>query len=185
MGLLAKAVLVSVIFLAVNPASHATHEASEPSDGTVRSFRPVNPHRPVPSIPFFNRDGERVSLENFRGKVVLINLWATWCPPCIRELPALDRLQAKFSTSDFEIVPIATDLEGLKVASPFYARLNIQNLGLYADPEHALGSFFPLDVFPANFIVNRQGELVSFLRSYVDWDAPEAEAMVEELIKQQ
>lgn len=172
-------------FLILGPLQDAlaSHEASEPSDGTVRSFKPVSPPRPMPSIPFQDSEGQRITINDFSGKVVLINLWATWCPPCIRELPALDRLQAKFSKTDFVILPIATDREGLALARPFYQRLGIENLGLYTDPEHALDAFFPMDVFPANFIINRRGELIAFLRSYVDWDAPEAETMVKELLR--
>ncbi|MDX1606128.1 MAG: redoxin family protein, partial [Candidatus Competibacterales bacterium] len=82
------------ILLSTLPAA-AYHEQSEPSDGTVRSFRPVSPPEPIPESLVFKADGtQSVALEDWRGKVILLNLWATWCPPCVRELPALDRLQA-------------------------------------------------------------------------------------------
>lgn len=173
------------LLLSTAGSLQASHEASEPSDGTVKSFKPVTPPRPVPEIAFLDASGNSVALGDLKGRVVLINLWATWCPPCIRELPALERLQARFSNQEFVVIPIATDREGLSLARPFYERLKIRSLGLYADPDHALGAFFPLDVFPANFILDRNGEMIAFLRSYVDWDAPEAETMVKELLQRQ
>jgi thiol-disulfide isomerase/thioredoxin len=152
--------------------SGADHEASEPSDGTVRSFRALDVPRPVPKLRVLGPDGNPVPLAAFRGRIVLLNLWATWCPPCIRELPALDRLNRNLSGDAFEVVAVSLDAGGRNEAQPFFDRLGIDSLVLYSDPGKTLAEFFPVDVLPASFIIDRDGRVTHFLRSYVDWDDP-------------
>lgn len=81
--------------------AQATHGASESPDGTAGSFRTLDPPREPPFFQFFDASGQTLTLANFRGKVLLLNLWATWCVPCICEMPALDPLQAKIGKEDF------------------------------------------------------------------------------------
>jgi thiol-disulfide isomerase/thioredoxin len=134
----------------------AYHEADEPSDGTVASF--------------------------FVGRVVLLNLWATWCPPCVRELPALDRLAGRFADEPFAVVTLALDQGGALQAAPFFERLGIANLVLYVDPARAIGEVLPDDVLPASFFIDREGRVVSYLRSYVDWDDASADRLIRDLL---
>ncbi|UCH74193.1 MAG: TlpA family protein disulfide reductase [Rhodospirillales bacterium] len=170
-------------FALVAPVSAlATHSASEPSDGTVASFRMLEPPRAPPPFQFLDAGGRTVTLADFRGKVLLLNLWATWCAPCIREMPALDRLQAKLGKEEFLIVPISLDKEGRPAVEAFYERLGLRHLEIYLDPTMSIEAAFPVDVLPANFLVDREGRVTGFLRSYVDWEAPEAEAMIRGLL---
>ncbi len=181
-GHLRSAALLALLLLAL-PA-WAYHAESEPSDGTVRSFRSVEPPRPVPgSVQFSNAQGERLRLADFQGKVVLLNLWATWCPPCVRELPALDRLQERLGGEDFQVVALSLDQGGAPQARPFFERLEIDELTLYLDPQSRVGHYFPIDVLPANFIIDGQGRVSHYLRSYVDWDAPEVDALFTDLMQ--
>ncbi len=178
-GFLISAALVSAVaaLIAVPPAD-AYHEATEPSDGTVKSFIKVWPPVQPPAFDFRDGDGNILDLTRFRGKVVLLNIWATWCPPCLREMPALDRLQARLGTEDVVVVPLSIDRDGRPVVSRYYTRLGLRHLGIYLDPVKASGKGFPIDVLPASFILDREGNMVSFLRSFVDWDAPEAVVML-------
>ncbi|MCF6282844.1 MAG: TlpA family protein disulfide reductase [Candidatus Polarisedimenticolaceae bacterium] len=176
-------VFISLLFCFSLPV-FANHGASEPTDGTVRSFVDVTPAKKVPLIQFQNGAGETINFDRFKGKVILLNIWATWCGPCIRELPALDRLQQRFADKDFAILPISTDKEGLGIIKPFYKRLKLKNLGIYNDATRAMAVTFPLDVVPANFIIDRNGMVVSFLRSYVEWDDPEVEDMINFYLQQ-
>ncbi|HEY5789690.1 MAG TPA: TlpA disulfide reductase family protein [Gammaproteobacteria bacterium] len=163
----------------------AYHEAEEPSDGTIASFKPLPAPLPLPAeLEVVDAAGQRVPLAAFRGRVLLLNLWATWCPPCVRELPALDRLQGRLGGDGFVVLAVSLDAGGTAEAAPFYARLGIRHLGLYADPARALGTVLPDDVLPASFFVDRDGNVVSFLRSYVDWDDPRVDAHVGELTGQ-
>ena len=162
----------------------AHHSKTEPSDGTVRSFRAVTPAIKVPQFSFKDGNGKTIDLGAFKGKIVLLNVWATWCGPCIRELPALNRLQNQFADSDFIILPVSIDKKGLEIVKPFYDRLKLDSLKIYSDANKAMGVFFPLEVVPANFIINREGMLVSFLRSYINWDDPEVTNMISFYLKQ-
>lgn len=172
-----RALVMGCSVVAAAPA-HAYHEATEPSDRTVKSFKPVRPPRPLPESLFVeDRDGAPIELASYRGKVVLLNLWATWCPPCVRELPALDRLQARLGGDDFDVLTVSLDRAGAVQAVPFFKRLEIAHLPLYADPHKRLATIFPVDVLPASFIIDRQGRVTHFLRSIVDWDDPDAAEM--------
>ncbi len=156
-------------------SSFADHEKSEPSDGTVASFIDVSPASYLTPVNFFDRDGKAVNFADFKGKVLLVNLWATWCGPCLRELPALQRLSNKLAGTDFKLLAISIDKEkSNQEIYSFYQQLNITSLGLYIDKEQNLGEILPTDVVPASFIINRQGEVVSYMRSFADWDAKEA-----------
>src|SRR5918995_3017081 len=89
--------------------------------------------RPMPDIEFENGQGEALSLADFRGKVVLLNIWATWCAPCRREMPTLERLQAELGGPDFEVVALSIDRKGLPVVKEFYEELGLRELGMYVD----------------------------------------------------
>lgn len=168
--------------MAVSATAQAAHGAAEPSDGSVGSFRTLDPPREPPVFEFLDARGQTLTLADFRGKTLLLNLWATWCAPCIREMPALDRLQAKIGKDDFVVLAISLDRQGRPVVEAFYRRLGLRSLGTYLDPGLAIEAAFPIDVLPANFLIDRGGRVTGYVRSYVDWDAPDAEAMIRRLI---
>ncbi len=163
-------------------ATLASHEASEPSDGTVKSFRWLQKPVPLEALSIHNNDGKEIYLSDFQGKIVLLNLWASWCPPCIRELPALDRLQKRLGDKDFAVVAVSLDKDPQAAREMFLEKLSIENLELYIEPVEQIGRFFPVDVLPANFIIDKEGQAIGMLRSYADWDAPEADALFKRLI---
>ncbi|WP_207061276.1 TlpA disulfide reductase family protein [Motiliproteus sp. SC1-56] len=170
-----------LLLLLISPALWANHAATEPSDGTVNSFIPVDPPRElVPLAMMENRDQPR-SLSDFKGKVVLLNLWATWCPPCIRELPALDRLQARHGDEDFVVLAVALDRAGYDAVKAYYDKLELQHLGLYHASISEFSQAFPVDVFPASFMIDREGRVTSFMRSYADWDDMAADEFIKRL----
>ncbi len=172
--------VLMLVWFSVASVAWANHAATEPSDGTVNSFIKVDPPRVVKPVPMLRGESDPIDLSFFKGKLVLLNFWATWCPPCLRELPALDRLQQRFAGQDFEVVAVALDQRGYAGAREFYDKLNIQHLGLYHGSVEAFGEEFPVDVFPANFLIDPQGRVLSFMRSYADWDAPEADKMIQD-----
>lgn len=171
-----------LLALAIATPAAGYHEASEPSDGTVKSFREVVPPFQLPELVVHGLDGTTTPLSAFRGRVVLLNIWATWCPPCVRELPALNRLQKRLGSDDFTVLAISIDEGGAPVAAPFFEELGIDALTLYADPGKTLGTALPIDVLPASYMIDRDGRVLSFLRSYVDWDSAEADAFIARLV---
>ncbi len=132
---------------------------------------------PIALVDFTNATGKPVNFEHYKGKVVIVNLWATWCPPCVRELPALHRLTQTLNADQFVLLPISIDADAAMV-KPFLAEIGLSAFNSYFDPQQDLRDVFPLDTIPATFILNEQGELVAYVRSYVDWDDKNAVAFL-------
>ncbi len=146
----------------------------------------VLPHSfPLEVVPFQDKTGSQLDFSQHKGKVVLVNIWATWCPPCVRELPALERLEEQFSDKEFALLPISIDQGGQEQVASFLQSQGMANFHSYYDPQMQLGQIFPLDTIPATFILNGKGELIAFVRSFVDWDDPKAIALLKGFIEQE
>ena len=128
-----------------------------PISGTVRNFTPTNPRRPAPIDTFHDADGNEFNLQSFGDKVVVLNLWATWCAPCLKELPSLDRLQAQLGSDRFEVVAISVDRRGVEAVRPFFEKLKITHLAIYVEPENRLAQSIGLQVLPSTIIIGRHG----------------------------
>ena len=127
----------------------------------------------VPDLRFQDGFGKDHSLEEFRGKVVLLNIWATWCAPCREEMPALDRLQAQLGGPQFEVIALSIDQQGPAVVRRFFDETGIKVLQLYIDPT-AQASFRLATVgVPATLLVDRSGREVWRRVGPAKWDAPE------------
>ena len=171
-----------LLFFLFHTQVSAYHEASEPSDGTVDSFRWLNNPLALNNVPIHDNEGKQLALSRFAGKIVLLNLWASWCSPCVRELPALDRLQQRLGGEDFVVVAVSLDSDHELARKMFNERLAIEHLKLYFEPAEQLGRFFPVDVLPASFIIDRKGQAMGLMRSYVDWDDPRADTLINRLV---
>jgi thiol-disulfide isomerase/thioredoxin len=136
------------------------------------------PPRPAPVAEFQDADGKSVSLLDFGGKVVLLNLWATWCAPCVEEMPALDRLQGELGDEGLAVVAVSLDLQGAEVVRPFYQRLGLKNLGIYLDPKNEYSQLLGADAVPSSLLISRNGLFVGKLIGNADWDSPEAIALL-------
>lgn len=173
---------LALMFFSIGTQVLADHEASEPSDGSVDSFRWLTSPLPVSRVAIHDGQGKKIALSRFKGKIVLLNIWASWCPPCIRELPALDRLQQRLGGDDFEVVVVSIDSDPELARQMFSDQLSLEHLQLYLAPAEQLGKSFPVDVLPSSFFVDRQGQAMGLLRSYVEWDAALADTLIKRLI---
>jgi thiol-disulfide isomerase/thioredoxin len=162
----------------------AGNTAVPPISGTVRNFTPTNPRRPAPIDTFHDADGNEFNLQSFGDKVVVLNLWATWCAPCLKELPSLDRLQAQLGSDRFEVVAISVDRRGVEAVRPFFEKLKITHLAIYVEPENRLAQSIGLQVLPSTIIMGRHGLMAGKLIGAAEWDAPEALALVRHYIDQ-
>lgn len=160
----------------------AKHEANEPTDGTVNSFRWLENPLTLDQVPIHSEEGVQVTLSQFKGKIVLLNLWASWCLPCVRELPALDRLQKRLGGEDFVVVAVSLDSDPDLARKLFIDQLSIEHLKLYIEPAEQIGRFFPVDVLPASFFIDRKGQAIGLLRSYADWDDAHADTLINRLV---
>ena len=159
----------------------ATHKTNETYDGTIKSFRWLKSPITVAEVLIQNEQQETIDLARFNGKIVLLNLWATWCPPCIKELPALDRLQHRLGGDDFVIVAVSLD-DDLNLARQMFSRLSIQSLELHSQTAESLGRYFPVDVLPTTFLIDSDGRAMGLLRSSINWDDPELDNLINRLI---
>jgi thiol-disulfide isomerase/thioredoxin len=144
----------------------------------VRHKTPVT----LPQLHFLDGAGQDRTLDNFRGKVVLLNLWATWCGPCRTEMPILDRLQAELGGPDFEVLPLSIDRRGAEAVRKFYADLGIKHLNIYIDPSSKAGFGLGFLGLPTTILIDREGREVGRLVGPAEWDAPEVIALIKSLI---
>lgn len=117
-----------------------------------------------------------MQLANLRGKVVLLNIWATWCPPCKQEMPSLDRLQAKLGGPGFEVVALSIDKDskGLAEVKSFYSQVGIRNLRIFQDPTGTAGFTLGTVGVPTTLLIDRQGRELGRLTGTAEWDSQEA-----------
>lgn len=129
--------------------------------------------KPIPSVSLESADGRPMTLADFRGKAVLLNVWATWCPPCRKEMPSLDRLQAKLGGDDFEVVPLSIDRNGVDVVKPFFDEIGIQKLAIYLDRASGVMSSLKVVGLPTTLLIGRDGRELMRWVGPKEWDAPE------------
>jgi thiol-disulfide isomerase/thioredoxin len=129
--------------------------------------------RPVPDIRFHDANGRPRSLSNFRGKVVLLNVWATWCAPCRKEMPALDRLQQALGGPDFHVVALSIDSGGTSVVRQFYDEIGIRALEIYVDTTTEATSKLGALGIPTTLLLDREGRERWRKSGPAEWDSPE------------
>lgn len=129
--------------------------------------------KPVPELQFEDAAGRIHSLADFRGKVVLLNVWATWCAPCREEMPALDRLQATLGGPRFEVVALSIDQQGPEVARKFFAEVGVKSLALYVDRSAQAASRIGAVGLPSTLLVDPGGREIGRHIGPAKWDAPE------------
>jgi thiol-disulfide isomerase/thioredoxin len=134
--------------------------------------------RPLPELHFVDGAGQPRALADFRGKVVLLNLWATWCLPCRQEMPALARLQARLGGSHFEVLALATDKKGLPAVQAFYAELGLKAPAIFVDGSERATSQLGALGLPTTLLVDAQGNEIGRAVGPREWDAPAAVAEI-------
>lgn len=145
-----------------------------PRDESAPSTKP----KPLPELQFRDGTGSARSLADFRGKVILLNVWATWCTPCREEMPALDRLQAMLGGPKFEVVALSIDQQGAQAVRKFYEDVGVKALQLYVDPSAQAGFKLATVGLPTTVMIDRAGREVGRRVGPAEWDAPK---VVEEL----
>ena len=127
-------------------------------------------------------DAGTQTLEEFQGKYVLLNFWATWCAPCRKEMPSLDALQENLGGDDFEVVTIATGRNSPAGIVKFFKDTGIDNLPRYQDPKQKLAAQMGVFGLPITVLIDREGREIARLRGDADWSSDSAKAIIAELI---
>jgi thiol-disulfide isomerase/thioredoxin len=134
-------------------------------------FIPNSPPIPAPTISVVDLAGNTVSLSDFAGRLVLINLWATWCEPCLREMPSLERMQSRLGDK-ITVVAISEDRGGSKTVEPFINKLGLKSFKTYLDPKSDAGRAFKVAGLPTSFLIDREGRVLGRVEGAAEWDSP-------------
>ena len=175
-----SAPLVSETAPARPPSAPAEDKAgAAPGQGELAAFVMRKEPEALPEIKFQDGDGRERTLAEWRGKVVLLNLWATWCLPCRKEMPALDRLQSTLGSDQFQVVAISVDRTGLPGAKKFLEETKTPNLSLYADPTARLASSLRAAGLPATLLIDKEGREIGRLLGPAEWDGEAAKRLIQ------
>ncbi len=152
------------------------------SKGEMAAFSAVDQSISLASLPFDDRDGNKTSIADWKGRTILVNLWATWCAPCRKEMPALDALEKELGGEAFQVVPISLDLGDAQKPKAFYEQIGLQNLPFFHD-----GSLQTLKVLkkeglafglPATLLIDEHGCVTGRLNGPAEWASDDAKALI-------
>ncbi len=136
----------------------------------------------LPSLAFKDGEGRDRALANWKGRAVLLNLWATWCAPCRKEMPALDRLQAELGSDRFEVVALAVDKAGVQGARKFFDETGVKSLAIYVDATARAGTTLKSIGLPTTLLIDAQGREVGRLTGPAEWDSEEAKRLIRTVV---
>ena len=159
-----------LLLILVGGGSAAVDNPGVPEPARLGEFVPAAPLLPAPATSFVDLTGSEVSLAQFTGKIVLVNLWATWCEPCLREMPSLERLQSRLG-GKIVVVAISED-RGSKTVEPFIGKLGLKSVKIYLDPKSAMERAFKVQGLPTSFLIDREGRVLGRVEGAAEWDKP-------------
>jgi thiol-disulfide isomerase/thioredoxin len=176
-------VAAALAFLLLAPALGAADEgeADTPDRSKLGEFVPSSQPYPAPAIPLADTSGQSVELSNLRGKLVLVNLWATWCEPCLREMPSLERLQSRLGDR-IAVLAVSEDRGGDKIVAPFIAKLGLKSVKIYIDPKSEVGHALGVRGLPTSFVIDREGKVRGRVEGAAEWDSPKILSVLEPLL---
>jgi thiol-disulfide isomerase/thioredoxin len=162
-----------------NSANAATESApKEESSGRVDIAERGSA---MPDVTFEGPNGEAVTLANFKGKPLLVNLWATWCGPCVAEMPTLDKL-ARRELERLQVIVVSQDSQGRELVAPWWAKRSFDLLKPYIDPKSDLGFAFNTGMVPTTVLYDKDGKEVWRVIGSMDWDGPRANTLMAETL---
>lgn len=168
-------------------AARTTAERMKPSvKGEVAAVELRTRPQPAPELAFAGPDGQPMTLAALKGKTLLVNLWATWCAPCLKEMPALDTLQKEMGGLDFAVVAINIDTRNLDKPKSWLAENKVTNLPFYGDPQaatfQALRAAHKVEGMPVSIIVDKSGCELGIIQGPADWASADSKALMKAAI---
>jgi len=162
----------------------ARKAAAAPGDGGLSRLREHPAPQALPEgLVFTDVEGRETGFAAFRGRGLVVNFWATWCPPCVAEMPALDRLHAQLSREGIEVLALSNDRGGRAQVEPFFQRTGLRHMAIWLDPRGATGRALNVRVLPTTIILDRRGQEVARLMGEAEWDKPEIVAAIRRLTR--
>ena len=171
-AVLSGVIIVAILMISALHASAAAGRCSEIPE-SMGNFQVTARSADRPEIPFF-ADGETErTLANYHGRGVIINFWATWCAPCVREMPALDRLSAELASDRIAVLALSADYAGAPIVRKFYDKNGISNLEVLVDRKAQLARSFKVPGLPTTIVLDADGREIGRVLGIAEWDAPE------------
>ena len=163
--------------------SAATGSANPNSSANLLALSVFEQPRPLPEIRFQDDQGHDLTLAEFRGRVVLLNIWATWCVPCRREMLTLDRLEARLGGKDFLVMALSVDRRGIDAVRGFYREVGVQKLAIYLDPSGKGSRDLAIPGVPATLLIDQEGREVARKMGAAEWDGPEMVSLIQRTMR--
>ena len=138
---------------------------------------------PLPAFTFNDASGAAKTIADWKGKVVLLNLWATWCVPCRKEMPALERLQTELGGDGFEVIALSVDRGGLPTSKKFLDEIKIARLSLYTEAGSKSVGLLRAPGLPTTLLINRDGREIGRLAGPAEWDSADAKRLIKSVLK--
>lgn len=136
----------------------------------------------VTAFTFTDADGTARTLADFKGQALVVNLWATWCPPCVREMPSLNRLQAKLGSKDFAVLAISQDMGPATLPREFLEARDLGGLAFFHDPKNTASKAFATPGLPITLLIDREGREVARVIGPMEWDEDEVMERIRTLL---
>ncbi len=174
-------VLYVIFSVAGNPPMGA--DAAQSEVIYLEDFEIWDRPKEVAAFTIKTASGEQVSLDHFEGRAVLLNIWATWCAPCVEEMPALDRLQTAFSDQPFEVVAVSIDRGGIPKIDDFYERFSISSLQAYSDQTLKISRDVGDGTLPVSVLIGADGREVGRMSGPAEWDGEPAKRLIRKLLR--
>lgn len=169
------------IYLIFQPSGNAPAPKEAAASGLAAFITHAEP-KPLPELTFVDGEGRPLTLDAFRGKVVLLNLWATWCAPCRKEMPDLAKLEQALGGADFAVVAVSIDRKGAEASAAFLKETGADSLKLYTDVSARIVTDLKSPGLPTTLLISRDGRELGRLMGPAEWAAPEAIELVRKAV---
>jgi thiol-disulfide isomerase/thioredoxin len=169
---------------AVAPATAAGALSRELATGPLAAFLIHPEPKSLPDLAFQDGTGKALKLSDWKGRVMLLNLWATWCAPCRKEMPDLSKLETEMGSDQFEVVAISVDRKGAEASAAFLKETGVDNLKLYVEPSTKIVTDLQSAGLPATLLIDREGRELGRILGPADWASPEAQALIKAALAQ-
>ena len=177
LAVIGMALFSSVVSYVMVP-SKVEAKACQIKDGVLGSFQMPNEPLAAPDTVYFDGAGAERRLTDLRGRGIVLNFWATWCAPCVREIPQLDRLKDLVSGNGVDVLAISVDRQGASVVKKFYATNKLHDLDILVDRGSKLIRSLKGRGLPTTVLFNKKGQEVGRVTGIAEWDSPEAIAFI-------
>lgn len=160
----------------MSETAHAQYFKGEPFQAYPR---PMD----APFASWQDVDGNPTSLLRYKGDVLLVNFWATWCGPCVIEMPDLDAIQKKYGAAGLKVLAISIDEDGVDKVKEFYEKNNLQHLEIFNDADGSSAAAFGVKKLPTSFLIDHEGKALGVVDGFARWEKPEYEAEIRIALK--